>query len=46
MGATGGKNFKEAIGGRDPHNCGTYMNIQAQDTTQRQDEKGSSHRKN
>ena len=45
MGATGGTNFNESFGGRDPQNCSPYTNIWAQDTTQRQDENHSSHSK-
>lgn len=41
MGAIGGRNFKGTLGGRDTQNCGSHMNIQAQETTQRQDEKHS-----
>ena len=44
MRVTAGTKFEESLGGRDPQNCGPYTNIWAQDTTQRQDEKQSSHK--
>ena len=45
MGVTGGMNFKGPIGGRDTQNRNSYMNIWAQDATQRQNEKTSFHSK-
>ena len=42
MGATSRKGFAESLGGGDPQNSGTYPDIRAQDTAQRQDDNHSS----